>query len=369
MMTSVGRLPILMASFLWCVYLIPEPASAQGSGRPKWEKVVESSKTEGKLALFVPPGRPVRDTMTMFQNAFPHIQLEITAATGRVLIQRITAERKAGAYLWDIYIGGPGTLNHSLKPAGFLDPIKSALILPDVMDEKKWFGGFDDGFKDKEKKYAYGFQGDVSDYLWVNRDFIPENQLRFADELTQPRWKGKVAWRDPTLGVGAGASYAAYVLAARGEKFFREFVATASVISDDRRQVVEWLVRGQYPIAVAISSTELEPFWKQGVGKNVKPLDWSSHDVPVRIAAGSGVIAAINQPQNPNAAMVFLNWFLSKDGQEAWVRFTQRNSRRLDVTKIADTAPKMGRRYVDINVEELQHFQEAASKIAKEILK
>ncbi|HXV79604.1 MAG TPA: hypothetical protein VEG60_06970, partial [Candidatus Binatia bacterium] len=244
--------------------------------------------------------------MMMFQKAFPDIKLEITAATGRVLIQRITAERKAGSYLWDIYIGGPGTLNHSLKPAGFLDPVKSGRLLADVLEDSKWFGGFDEGFKDQGKKFAYGFQGDVSDYVWVNRDFVPESSLQFADEIRQPRWKGKVAWRDPTLGVGAGASYAAYVLAARGEKFFREFVSTAAVISDDRRQVVEWLVRGRYPIAVAIANTDLEAFWKQGIGKNIKPLDWASSEVPARIAAGSGVIASINQPANPNAATVFL---------------------------------------------------------------
>jgi ABC-type Fe3+ transport system substrate-binding protein len=87
------------------------------------------------------------------------------------------------------------------------------------------------------------------------------------------------------------------------------------------------------------------------------------------VSAGTGVLGLINRAPHPNALRVFVNWLLSKEGQEVWVKHTERNSRRLDVTKIPDTAPRAGRKYFDINVEGNVHFQKTASKIADEILK
>ncbi|MEK7217052.1 MAG: hypothetical protein AAB289_15820, partial [Chloroflexota bacterium] len=50
---------------------------------------------------------------------------------------------------------------------------------------------------------------------------------------------------------------------------------------------------------------------------------------------------------HPNAAKVFFNWLLTKDGQTAYVKSTQENSRRSDVTPGNPiTAPKAGVKYV-----------------------
>jgi len=42
-------------------------------------------------------------------------------------------------------------------------------------------------------------------------------------------------------------------------------------------------------------------------------------------------MAMINRPQNPNAAKVFINWFLSQEGQAAYVKYSTNNTRRTDV--------------------------------------
>lgn len=330
------------------------------------DKTLALAKQEGKLVVFVPPGRQVREALMVFQKKFG-IELEITGATGRVLVPRMTAERQSQRYLWDIYIGGPGTLNHSLKPAGFLDSVKTYL-LPEVLDDKRWIGGFDAGFKDKEKQFAYGFQGDVSDHTYVNRDVAPESALKGLEDLASAQWKGKIAWRDPRID-GSGASYAGYLLAVNGEKYLRQLLANTGVVSEDRRQIAEWLVRNRYPIAVGINITELAPFWKEGLAGNVKSLSWVSAEIPLRITAGSAVIGAINRAPHPNAARIFLNWLLSKEGQEVWTKSTNLNSRRLDVWKIEESAAQEGRRYIDINEEQNLPFQDKAIKIAREIIK
>ena len=73
-------------------------------------------------------------------------------------------------------------MNRSLKPAGILDPLKESLILPEVVDDKKWIGGFDDGYMDNEKKYVLGFAGDIQVYVWVKRDLIADKKLKSIEE-------------------------------------------------------------------------------------------------------------------------------------------------------------------------------------------
>jgi iron(III) transport system substrate-binding protein len=361
---TIGK-AVTIAMTLWAASFAFSNSALLGA---TWEEVAAAAKREAKLVMFVPPGRSYREFFSAFQKKFPEIQLEMVAATGRVLVPRIKAERQAQRYLWDVYIGGPETANASLKSMGFLDPLQSVLM-PDLISDSQWIGGFADGFIDREKKYVYAFQGDVGDYIWVNRDVVSESQLKNIEQLAEAAWKGKTAWRDPRV-AGSGASHAGYILAVKGEDFLRKLYANVGVLSEDRRQLAEWVIRGQYPIAFAISPTELDPFWKEGVGKNIKVLDWASTDTPKRrIAPGVGLVCLINQAPHPRAAQLFINWLLSREGQEAWVKYALRNSRRVDASRIADTAAQPGREYVNINKEELYPFQVNAEKIAKEILK
>ena len=46
----------------------------------------------------------------------------------------------------------------AFKPAGALDPLRPALILPEVKNDKEWIGGFDSGWADTEKKLFYTFR-------------------------------------------------------------------------------------------------------------------------------------------------------------------------------------------------------------------
>ena len=51
------------------------------------------------------------------------------------------------------------------------------------------------------------------------------------------------------------------------------------------------------------------------------------------LSSSAGSIALINRAPHPNAAKVFVNWFLSREGQMAWQKQTDRNSLRTDIAK------------------------------------
>ena len=60
---------------------------------------------------------------------------------GTQLAPRIVAERRGEKYLADVYSGGGTSLYQNLYLGKMLDPIKPALILPEVIDPTKWWEG------------------------------------------------------------------------------------------------------------------------------------------------------------------------------------------------------------------------------------
>src|SRR5437868_162635 len=57
------------------------------------------------------------------------------------------------------------------------------------------------------------------------------------------------------------------------------------------------------------------------------------------LTVGVGAATLLNKAPHPNAARVYLNWLLTKDGQTEWVKGTNFSSRRLDVAPPPGATP------------------------------
>jgi iron(III) transport system substrate-binding protein len=162
----------LRARTLVIALLLIFPVSAPANGQTEWEKALSAAKKEGRVAVAGGYGEVFRQAQTAFQQAFPEIKLEFSGGRGFEWGRKIPAEQEVGKYLWDVYASSADTPVGVLKPRGAFDPLRSALILPEVLDDSKWLGGFDDGWMDKEKQFIYAFGGKLSLHVLVNREFI-----------------------------------------------------------------------------------------------------------------------------------------------------------------------------------------------------
>ena len=263
-MSKLLRDAIRMMSGLLVMALVTLPLSSALAGwQDDWEKLEAAAKKEGKLALSVHSGATLRTAIMKFGAAYPEIKLLVSIDPTRKYIARVRQERKAGVYNIDVRVGGPRT-NHRLIPENVYVPIKPALVLPEVLDGSKWLGGFDAGFTDLKKEISYCPTAGVSTLLRVNRDVVSEKEFNKLDDLLDPKWKGKFTMRDPR-GIGAGNTMVNILLIAKGEDFVRRFLVDQKpVFSHVDRQVAEWLVRGQYPIATGVGATNIRRFQRQG---------------------------------------------------------------------------------------------------------
>jgi ABC-type Fe3+ transport system substrate-binding protein len=101
----------------------------------------------------------------------------------------------------------------------------------------------------------------------------------------------------------------------RGQEWIRTYLLNAGVtFSDDRRILETWLVGGRFPFyAVATGSEELIALAKKGLP--IKQVFFPKQLGVIR-AGGSGCcISAFANAPHPNAAKLFINWFLSREGQ------------------------------------------------------
>jgi ABC-type Fe3+ transport system substrate-binding protein len=333
----------------------------------EWDKTVAAARAEGRLVISAPANSIWREQLTGFQKSYPEVQVEYTGADSRDFWPRIIQERQGGQYLWDVRIGGPDPQVYSMRDEGVLRPARPLLVLPEVLDDSKWVGGFSAIFADKQKEYLPGFLMNASSPVFVNRDVIPEPDIRTERDLLDPRWRGRIVIQDPRGGAGLG--FLATFLHVHGEQFVRDLLSQDLVVTGDNRQLTEWIVRGRYPIVIGLRSYDLVVFQREGLGRNVHPLK-EVEASPVSI--GSGSIQLLDRPPHPNATAVFSNWLLTQSVQHALTQAVEQNSRRTDVpAALPEEVPDPSRpdKYVPHQMEELLPVRQQAQRLAGEYLK
>jgi iron(III) transport system substrate-binding protein len=122
---------------------------------------------------------------------------------------------------------------------------------------------------------------------------------------------------------------------------------TEVTFSSNERQMMDWLASGKHAIYVMAKDEDLALAMKQRL-----PVAFlESHKETPELGTGSGHIALFKNAPHPNAAKVYINWFLSREGQIAWQKYTGGNSFRTDIPKEGlpngrAQAPKEGQKYI-----------------------
>jgi hypothetical protein len=143
------------ASSSWLGLIALALAATQANAARDWSAIVAAADQEGEVDVHGGPGEVYAEILTQgFRTSYPQIKVSFSGASGRDAIVQIMREREAGLYHWDVYIGGSAVMLQTLKPAGAFAPLRPALILPEVLDDRNWYGGLDQAWMDKERTYG-----------------------------------------------------------------------------------------------------------------------------------------------------------------------------------------------------------------------
>jgi iron(III) transport system substrate-binding protein len=343
-------------------------ATTDSGQRPaeRWQDTVAKAKKEGKVVLLGPPVAEVRPSIIQaFQKEFPEIALDYQAGSLGPMTAKLRAELASKKTSFDVAVGGTSVL----RSRDLFDPINTRLMYPDANRPEAWRSTRGKGLKwvDHEKQFALQTSEWVFSYVLVNSKLVEPSSLTTWQDLLKPQWKEKIAFFDPR-GSGAGEEVASYLLVKFGEKFILDLVKSQNVgLTRSYSQIADWLAQGKYAVGIAQVPDRIEALRKEGV-----PLRaYSLTDAPGTLTGGFSVVSLFKNSPNPNAATVFINWILTKTGQEALMRPQLYPSLRTDVpTDYVPqyTLPQPGLDYLDTYTEEFQLKREQLSKQVRELL-
>ena len=316
-----------IALVLLCFWLLRfDAAVAQTSqSRPaEWEKILEAAKKEGKVVASIPPSPDLRKAMEIAFTRRYGIGVEFVPARGGAIVRRMVDETKAGIHYFDLHIGGTESIVTGLLAENVLEPVEPYFVLPEIKDPKQWWGGH--FWIDNAKRFIYPFVAYQTVSLWQNPNDTKGFEFRSFDDLLNLRLEGKIGISDPRT-PGSGNSMWSHMLSVKGEEYLKRLVAHKLYVARDLRLLGENLTKGKIAVSVGIGYSELLPFIKAGLP--VAPMPTPKEGVYA--TGGYGHLTVIKNPPHPNATKVFINWLLSKDGQEIFGRAMGVASRRLDV--------------------------------------
>lgn len=337
---------------------VPAVVSGAEVGRAaqgRWEDIVKAAEKEGEVTVYAT--NSVGDLQVIwdaFRKKYPRVKLNSVAiSTTSEIVTKVMAERRASQYLVDVVLGAPGATYNSLQRGKALDPMPPALLLPEVTDLSKWWKG-KHRYVDPEGQYVFVYQSSLyGPPVYSNTKLVNLDTIRSVWDLLDPKWKGKIIALWPRANYVSTALLFMYHHPQIGPKFLERFYTEMDLTYfSDFRQGTDWLAGGKYPLCFLC---RLRRAMEQGLPvAEVSPYHFK--EVP-GIGSNNGAIGLMNSQPHPNAARVFINWYLSREGQ---ISFRQANNTQEDDTTTSmredlplSVVPEAARRRKDVDYIEI----------------
>lgn len=305
----VGIVSLLLPSF---------PARGQDQRSAK-------ARDEKKVVVYNTTTLPdMQKLVEGFRKKYPFLEVESYRAPGERLVQKILTEIRAGRYLADVYIIS-GLQMWLLRDGGHL----SLYLSPEREKVRRLF-------KD-EAGYWTGIYFNL-EVLGYNKRLVQAGELpRRWEELLEPRWKGRMALEIEDI------PWFTSLLQIMGEEkamdFFRRLSRQQIQIRRGHTLIAQLVAAGEIPLALTVRVGIAESLKEKGA-----PLEWAAIEP---IAPNPPVsIAMARNGSHPNAGNLFIDFILSREGQNI-LRQENRNPTRSDVEQPVERASRI--KFFDMN--------------------
>jgi iron(III) transport system substrate-binding protein len=301
-------------------------------------ELIEGARKEGQLVFY--SGMPIPDAqeiLSTLEKKYPFIKTTFYRATGSALVSRIQTEQRAGTHIWDV-MNATGFEPYALVEQGYFAKYDSA--------ERR---DFPEGHKDNDGMWATMYTTPMVVSYNVKLVAPADLPKDYAD-LLSPKWKGRLGMDSSDLEWYANLRK---IWGAEKARNFLEGLKRQDIRFAQGRSMLTGLLSGG-EIALLVNN-----FLQNAIEAKHKgsPVEFLALD-PVVSAAG---LVGINRlAPHPNAARLFVDFVLSREGQELIVK-SDRSSVRKDVAgnpldliknvRIVPSDLSLGKNYVQIRDE------------------
>lgn len=268
---------------------------AKYTGRDRERLLYDGAKKEGKF-LWYTSLIANKEIVKIFESKYPGVTVETYRASGTQLASRVLAEAQSKRYLGDVI---------ETSPPGLMVLRDSQLLLPYT---SFYLSEYPEAAKQKAPGALVFWTTDRESYIGVgyNKNILPAADIpKNFDGLLKPALKGKMAISNDDV----AARLIGSMLKSKGEGFVKKLKEQdVTVHGVNGPGFNELIVSGE----VAISFTAIHSNIGHAVDKGAS-VAWVPMDLVAAISGGAAVFA---HAQRPHAALLFVDFLLSPEGQK-----------------------------------------------------
>jgi iron(III) transport system substrate-binding protein len=280
-------LPIVLAFFL----TLPFSSEAQDGHT---QKLIDGAKQENALVWYMSASaEDVKAIFSAFNKRYPFIKTDSFRAGSAALFNRILNEARAGKVFFDV-VAIRGLETHQLVKAGFLQPYVS----PES-------AAYPAGFKDAKGHWVDFF--DSYNVIGYNTKLVSRDQApKSWEDLLDPKWKGKIALDEENYS-WFGALTQKWGRE-KTQRYMRALAKQEIQLRNGQTLIAQLMAAGEFAVAMVLAH-RIEKMKEQGA-----PVEWVTTLDPITAALHPIGLAA--KAPHPNAAKLFVDFILSKEGQQ-----------------------------------------------------
>jgi iron(III) transport system substrate-binding protein len=294
--------------------------------------LIQAAEKEAKLVWWTTTNFDLSQRiLERFEKKYPSIKTELFRAGRGPLLNRILAEALAGRHAWDV-LSGSGEMYSPLMERKLVVPYRSA-----ESNDGSMIGRDGEWIAYHTNTYVLGVN---------TRMLKSERAPRSYEALLDGRWKdGKISLDSDAYPVLIGLSQAWGK--EKAVNYLKRLAAQNPIVKRGNDERIQLTAAGEYPLVLGYASG-IARVAQKGALMETFALDPVVVQVnPLQIAAGA---------PHPNAARLFADFALSKEGQEL-MRSALREPARADVES-PSTALLKGFKRVVIGPENYRDYKE-----------
>lgn len=302
-MTAFARRRAVTATFalLGLIPAITLPTQAQNI-----DAIYAAAKTEGAFVLYVGgPTAPWEATTRIFEQRYPGIKVSITGGFSNVLDKKIDQQIKDNKLEVDTAVFQ--TLQDFVrwKAEGQLLPYKPP-----------GFDAIDPSFKDAEGAF-YGVMVNAMPYMYNTEHVAAVDVPNSAPDFLKPQFKGRMVTPYPADDDATLWLFHKIVLKYGWDYMDKYMAQQPSFVTSGHAAVSNAIAAGEK--LATFDSTSTTPRLK-AQGKPIEPVFSQTDPTPVFLVGA----AIFKDAPHPNAAKLYLTWYLAKEQQSRNGTFSPR---------------------------------------------
>lgn len=275
------------------------------------EEIVALARREGELYWYTSlPEQQARDFLARFERAIPYITTHLVRGSTFEIVQRVDRELARGQLRADAL--------HVLDPAVFDDLRRRGELYSYESPHSRHFPA---GFQEPGNWAA--MRAVTICIAYDPERLSAEEAPRTWAELLDQRWEGRLSLKDAQTG---GSAYAQYyhLREEYGRSYWRRMARHRPQLHRSSADTLRALAAGEIDVAGGILGYSVYAALIDG--QSVEAV-WPEDGVPLTI----GPLAVLSRSPHPHAGIVFMDWALSREGQQAIVEISGAYSLRDDV--------------------------------------